>query len=73
MAGSCDGSCFADPHVSEQFPCEDGEILSLVYCRHEDCFLLKTYAPVDEAEQTSENLKGLFSEFKRRRMKKGAA
>lgn len=73
MARSCDGSCFADPHRSEQFPCEDGEVLSLVYCRHEDCFILKTYTPADEAAQIYESLKGLLSEFKRRRKKKGAA
>ena len=63
----CDGSCFADPYISDQFPCEDGEILCLVFCRHEGCYILKTFALVDEAEQISLNVRGLFAEFKKRR------
>jgi hypothetical protein len=67
----CDGTCFANPCISDQLPCEDGEMLCLVYCKHEDCYILKSFTPVDEAEQISQSVKGLFSEFKKRRRRKG--
>jgi hypothetical protein len=61
MGNRCDGSCYGNPCISDQFPREDGEMLCLVYCRHEFCYVLKSFTPADEAEQISQSIKGLFS------------
>jgi hypothetical protein len=66
----CDGSCFVNPRASDQFPCQDGETLCLVYCKHEHCYILKTFTPIDEAEQIYQSVKGLFMEFKRWKRRK---
>ena len=47
----CDGSCFANHFHVEEIPCEDGEILALYFCHHEQIWILATYAPPQAAKK----------------------